>query len=180
MFTAFPAHAQPTILHIWQGVHSIGDSIMIFCVFSLRCGLRLPRLTYIRSCSKNRHQWTDSEVLMMPSLSSMTAPENLYADSYDKAGISMTLGFQCTIGMCESPASQHPMMTLSNGNIFRITGPFWWESTGHRWIPLTKPSQAEIWCFLLCAPEQTVKQTVELLVISLRRHCNAHIFYTGE
>ena len=31
------------------------------------------------------------------------------------------------------------MMTSSNGNIFRVTGPLWEESTDHRWIPLTKP-----------------------------------------
>ena len=34
------------------------------------------------------------------------------------------------------------MMTSSNGNIFRVTGPLWGESTGHRWIPLTKASDA--------------------------------------
>ena len=33
-------------------------------------------------------------------------------------------------------------------NIFRVTGPFWVESTGHRWIPLTKASDAEL---LICA-----------------------------
>ena len=33
-------------------------------------------------------------------------------------------------------------MTTSNGNIFRVTGPLWGESTGHRWIPLTKASDA--------------------------------------
>ena len=26
------------------------------------------------------------------------------------------------------------MMTSWNGNIFRVTGPLWWESTGHRAI----------------------------------------------
>ena len=31
------------------------------------------------------------------------------------------------------------MMTSSNGNIFRITGPLSGEFTDHRWIPLTKP-----------------------------------------
>ena len=31
------------------------------------------------------------------------------------------------------------MMTSSNGNIFRVTGPLWGEFTGHRWIPLTRP-----------------------------------------
>ena len=31
------------------------------------------------------------------------------------------------------------MMTLSNGNIFRITGPLCGEFTGHRWIPHKRP-----------------------------------------
>ena len=30
------------------------------------------------------------------------------------------------------------MMTSSNGNIFRVTGPLCGESTRDRWIPLTK------------------------------------------
>ena len=44
------------------------------------------------------------------------------------------------------------MMTSSNGNIFRVTGPLCGEFTGHRWIPLTKASVAELWCFLWSAP----------------------------
>ena len=44
------------------------------------------------------------------------------------------------------------MMTSSNGNIFRVTGPLCGEFTGHRWIPLTKASDAELWCFLWSAP----------------------------
>ena len=44
------------------------------------------------------------------------------------------------------------MMTSSNGNSFRVTGPLWGEFTGHRWIPLTKASHAELWCFLWSAP----------------------------
>ena len=39
------------------------------------------------------------------------------------------------------------MMTSSNGNIPRITGPLWGESIGHRWIPLTKASDSELWCW---------------------------------
>ena len=35
------------------------------------------------------------------------------------------------------------MMTLSNGSFFRLAGPVWGESTRHRWIPLTKASDAE-------------------------------------
>ena len=32
------------------------------------------------------------------------------------------------------------MMTSSNGNIFRVTGPLRGEFTGHRWIPLKSSS----------------------------------------
>ena len=57
------------------------------------------------------------------------------------------------------------MMTSSNGNIFRVTGLLCWEFTGHRWIPCTKDSDAELWCFLWTAPEPTVKLTMETPVI---------------
>ena len=43
-------------------------------------------------------------------------------------------------------------VTSSNGNIFRVAGPLCGEFTGHRWIPLTKTSDAELWCFLWSAP----------------------------
>ena len=45
------------------------------------------------------------------------------------------------------------MMTSSNGNIFRVTGHLCGEFTGPRWIPRTKASDAELWCFLWYAPE---------------------------
>ena len=71
------------------------------------------------------------------------------------------------------------MMTSSSGNIFRITGLWWGESTGARWIPLGKASDAELWYIFWSAPEQTVEQTIEMPVIwdaiidtSLWRHCN--------
>ena len=47
----------------------------------------------------------------------------------------------------------HNMMTSSNGNIFRVTGHLCGEFTGHRWIPHTKASDAELWCFLGFAHE---------------------------
>ena len=55
--------------------------------------------------------------------------------------------------------------------------PLWWKSIGHRWIPLTKASDAELWCFLCSAPEQTVEQTIETPLSSttsrsLWRHYN--------
>ena len=43
-------------------------------------------------------------------------------------------------------------MMSSNGNIFRVTGPLCGEFTSHRWIHLTKASDAELWCFLWSAP----------------------------
>ena len=38
-----------------------------------------------------------------------------------------------------------------------FTGPLCGEFTGHRWIPLTKARDAELWCFLWSALEQTIK-----------------------
>ena len=46
------------------------------------------------------------------------------------------------------------MMTSSNGNIYCVTGLLWGESTGERWIPLKKTSDAEFWCFHWSAPEK--------------------------
>ena len=42
---------------------------------------------------------------------------------------------------------------FGNWNIFRVTGPWRGEFTGHRWIPRTKASDTELWCFLWSAPE---------------------------
>ena len=57
------------------------------------------------------------------------------------------------------------MMTSSNGIICRITGHLCGEFTGPRWIPRTKASDAELWCFLWSAPEPTLEQTMKTLVI---------------
>ena len=45
----------------------------------------------------------------------------------------------------------HFMMTPTNGNSFRVADPLCGEFTGHRWIPLTKASDAELWWFFICA-----------------------------
>ena len=47
------------------------------------------------------------------------------------------------------------MMTSSNGNIFHVTGPLCGEFTGDRWLPHTKASDVELWCFLWSVPEWT-------------------------
>ena len=39
------------------------------------------------------------------------------------------------------------------------------ELTGHRWIPLTKASDADLWCLFCSAPEQAAEQTNETLAI---------------
>ena len=44
------------------------------------------------------------------------------------------------------------MMTSSNKNTFRATGPLWGESIGHQCIPLTEASDAELWYFPSSAP----------------------------
>ena len=69
-------------------------------------------------------------------------------------------------------------MTSSNGNFFRVTGPLCWDFTGHRWIPLTKASDAEIWCFFdLRLDKRSNKQSrrrwFQTPSCSLWRHSNA-------
>ena len=56
------------------------------------------------------------------------------------------------------------MMMSSNGNIFCVTGLLWGEFTGHQWIPHTKASDVELWCFLWSAPEPTFEQTMETVI----------------
>ena len=65
----------------------------------------------------------------------------------------------------ETVQSWSYMMTSSNGNILRVTGPLWGEFNGHRWMPRTKASDAELWYLLWPADEQTVEQTIETPVI---------------
>ena len=56
-------------------------------------------------------------------------------------------------------------MTSPNGNNFRVTGLSCGEFTVHGWIPLTRVSDAELWCLIWPAPEQTIEQTIETQVI---------------
>ena len=50
------------------------------------------------------------------------------------------------------------MMTSSNGNIFRVTGPLSGKFIGHRWFPLTKASDAELWFYYLGLNNRLSKQ----------------------
>ena len=56
--------------------------------------------------------------------------------------------FSCYRGIC-----LYFMMTSWNGNIFGVTDHLCGEFTGHRWIPRTKASDWELWCFLWSPPE---------------------------
>ena len=74
------------------------------------------------------------------------------------------------------------MMTSSNENIFRATGHLCGEFTGHRWIPRTEASDAELWCFLDLRPnERLSKQSwgwwFETPSRPLWRHCNVFLIY---
>ena len=65
------------------------------------------------------------------------------------------------------------MMTSSNGNIFRVTGPLCGEFTGHRWIPLTKPVTRSFGVFFdLRLSKQSTRRWFETPSRSLWRHCN--------
>ena len=70
------------------------------------------------------------------------------------------------------------MMTSSNGKLFRVTGALYGEFTGHRWIPRTKVSEAELWNFLWSAlySKRLSKQSwgwwPETPSRSLWRHCS--------
>ena len=78
---------------------------------------------------------------------------------------------------------------IKNWKIFRVTGLLWDESIGHRWFPLTKDIDAELWCFIWCSPQQTVEQTIEtpmiwgamaLIVTSLWWRCNILLRCNGS
>ena len=61
-------------------------------------------------------------------------------------------------------------------NIFCVTGPLCGEFTGHLWIPRTKASDAELWCFDLRLNKWLSQQSwgwwFETRSRSLWRHCN--------
>ena len=54
--------------------------------------------------------------------------------------------------------SHENIMTSSNRNIFRVTDLLCGEFTSHRWIPLTKTNDSELWYPFWSAPGQPVEQ----------------------
>ena len=79
--------------------------------------------------------------------------------------------------LCSLNGSSEPVDPLSHDDVikwkhFPRYWPFVREFTGHRWIPLTKASDAGLWCFLWSAPKQTVGKR-NRYAGDLRRH-HAH------
>ena len=66
----------------------------------------------------------------------------------------------------------HHLMTSSNGNISRVTGPLCGEFTGPGELSHTKASDAELWCFLWSALNKRLIK--ECKAGNLRRH---HVHY---
>ena len=69
------------------------------------------------------------------------------------------------------------VLMSSNGNIFRVTGHLWGESTYHRWIPLTKPVTRSFHVFFdVCLNKRLNKQFICRWFWTPRRsfwrHCN--------
>ena len=82
----------------------------------------------------------------------------LYVSGKRPMYVTLSVTTYCDWLIWHMPSS---MTKSSNGNIFRVTGPLRREFIGHRYIPLTKASDAELWSFLWSTPEQTVEQTIE-------------------
>ena len=80
---------------------------------------------------------------------------------------------------CERYAIPHDDVINLITNLFRVTGPLWGESTGHRWIPFTKASDAELWCFFALYLDKRLskpwgRRWFETSSRPLWRHCNEH------
>ena len=74
------------------------------------------------------------------------------------------------------PEMDFLMMTSSNGNIFRVTGPLWGEAIGHQQIPFTKASDAEFDVFFdlrlnKLLRKQSQHRWFEMPPCSFWRHC---------
>ena len=101
-----------------------------------------------------------------------------HAFPFDGIGEHSGLITICRIRCCDwSLHCWSLMMTSSNGIIVRVNGPLCEEFTAHRWIPFTKASDAELWCFLwsrlnkrLSKPSR--RRWFETPSCPLWRHCN--------
>ena len=86
-------------------------------------------------------------------------PANVRNYTVDRHGWNILIILYCSLWWSVITV-RNGMTTSSNGNTFRVTGPLCGEFTGHRWIPLTKVSDAELWYFFdLCLNKRLSKQS---------------------
>ena len=120
-----------------RGPHS--DSVELYLYFLLFNAQRVKHFYVTRL-----HADTMYVLLMHSTLSSSNVIWFVYTLKTESS-------HEATVVVTGAPCCWFSMMTSSNGNIFRVTGPLCGEFTGHRWIPLTKANDAELWCFLWSA-----------------------------
>ena len=130
--------------HLFYATSSFVHHFIAACEFKLEIRTRLNSVLTSVTLTVDLWLWP----FAWASLSSMViTPENF---------MMIVKAYVCTIETMVGPVcirDRHCMMTSSNGDIFRVTGPL----CGEWWIPLTKSSDTELWCFLLSAPGQTVE-----------------------
>ena len=138
-------------MNLINGIRPLPDPILTLS--SIKSGginmrvisLEMLKMYIIRSCCK---------------LTQLKLPTHLSGDEEFNPNLFLQLfSMESVRGYCKY-TMLYDMMTSSNGNIFRVTGPLWVEFTDHQWIPLTKASDVELWCFLWSAPEQTAEQNI--------------------
>ena len=146
-----------------QGLGLVARIEASILVFDTQQVLHWPVLGQIHFCSFDRRCKTclyAKPVLYQSRFGSLTivhqADTVVFPRNWQFVCTSRTL---CQTGMqVVNRVISCSMMTSSNGNIFRVTGPLCEEFTGHRWIPAQRPMPAaELWCFLWYASEQKVK-----------------------
>ena len=118
------------------------------------------------SLSSGRRQafiWTNAMTLLIGTLRSIFSEIliEIHTFSVKKMHLKMSSGkwqpFCLRPNVLKQGPERYAMMTSSKGNIFHVTGTLWGEFTGHRWIPLTKASDTELWYFLWSASQQMVE-----------------------
>ena len=108
-----------------------------------------------------------------------SGPWNQYARYIPQISTGFDLHFGYNIIVLGICYFKRFMMTSSNGNIFRVTGPLWGDSTGDRWISLTKAVTPSFQIFFdLCMNKRLSKQSrrrwFETPSCSLWRDCQMH------
>ena len=122
----------------------------IFCRhWKFHCSmlLRVQFDNILTICHRKFRWWLGTEYVrthyLHPCWPSSTATYGVITTEFRVIALAPRAGARCILDM----------MTSSNGNIFRVTGQLGGEFNGPRWIPHTKASDAELWCFLWSASE---------------------------